>query len=181
VQRTLTGYAAFLRGINVGGHNIIKMDQLRRVFVELGFEEVKVYIQSGNVTFRSIETNSEAIAEKLESSLRQLANKEIDVMVRTTNSLQAMRRADPFKGAVEGEALKLYVSFLRKKPQKTPALPTFSTKKDIELLEIHELDTFSLSHKVNGSFGFPNEFVERLFGTRATSRNWKTILKMLSN
>ena len=46
-------YIALLRGINLGGHKIVKMEQLRKAFADLGFEDVKTYIQSGNVVFKS--------------------------------------------------------------------------------------------------------------------------------
>ena len=52
-SRTPSTYVALLRGINLGGHKIVKMDQLRKTFEELGFADVKTYIQSGNVVFKA--------------------------------------------------------------------------------------------------------------------------------
>ena len=52
-SRTPSTYIALLRGINVGGHKIIKMEQLRKAFEGLGFENVATYVQSGNVVFNA--------------------------------------------------------------------------------------------------------------------------------
>ena len=62
-------YLALLRGINVGGNNIIKMDELKKTFEELNFSDVKTYIQSGNVLFKDAEKDRMKISEKIEKAL----------------------------------------------------------------------------------------------------------------
>ena len=64
-----TKYLALLRGINVGGHNIIRKDALRGTFEDLGFESVKTYIQSGNILFRSGSRSAKKLAEAIEGEL----------------------------------------------------------------------------------------------------------------
>ena len=61
-----TFFIALLRGINVGGKNIIKMEQLKQVFVNMGFSDVKTYIQSGNVIFRTSENDKLKITDNIE-------------------------------------------------------------------------------------------------------------------
>ena len=62
-------YLALLRGINVGGKNIILKEELRQLFEDLGFESVRTYIQSGNVLFRSSEKTSKKIVNSIEDKL----------------------------------------------------------------------------------------------------------------
>ena len=64
-----TRYIALLRGINVGGNNIIKMTDLKVVFEEIGFTAVSTYIQSGNVLFSTQEQNKQTIEAKIEEHL----------------------------------------------------------------------------------------------------------------
>jgi uncharacterized protein (DUF1697 family) len=63
-------YVAFLRGINVGGKNKIKMETLREVFASLGFHNVKTYINSGNVIFETAETDDKTLAAKSNERLK---------------------------------------------------------------------------------------------------------------
>jgi uncharacterized protein (DUF1697 family) len=62
-------YVAMLRGINVGGHKRIKMDQLRASFEALGFEQVRTYIQSGNVVFKTRKLSSVALSKRIEEKI----------------------------------------------------------------------------------------------------------------
>ena len=65
-------YVALLRGINVGGNNLIKMVDLRGSFAKMGFGEVETYIQSGNVVFSSKQTNKAKLTEMIEKAFRSV-------------------------------------------------------------------------------------------------------------
>ena len=65
-------YFAFLRGINVGGKNIIKMEDLRQIFIDCGFSRCKTYIQSGNVLFRSKNTELKKLTKKIEAKIKEV-------------------------------------------------------------------------------------------------------------
>ena len=68
-SRTPSTYIALLRGINLGGHKIVKMDQLRQTFGELGFADVQTYIQSGNVVFKAPAQIPAKLAKRIEESI----------------------------------------------------------------------------------------------------------------
>ena len=68
-SRTPSTYVALLRGINVGGHKIIKMGQLRESFEELGFEGLATYVQSGNVVFKEPKKSLAELAHEIEEML----------------------------------------------------------------------------------------------------------------
>jgi len=88
-------YIAFLRGINVGGNNIIPMSKLREMCIELGFREARTYIQSGNILFKSKFSEHELIA-MLEKSLENEVGKHISVIIRSANELETVISKNPF-------------------------------------------------------------------------------------
>src|SRR5690606_22134813 len=91
----MTTHIAFLRGINVGGNNIIPMLKLREMCIELGFAEVRTYIQSGNIVFKS-NLNEQEVCAKLEKSLETQVGKHISVIIRSANELENVISKNPF-------------------------------------------------------------------------------------
>lgn len=83
----MSKYVAFLRGINVGGHKSVTMDELSRAFVSLGFRNVRTHIQSGNVIFETASANRVALTRQIKKALRQLLGDEVAVFLRTIRSL----------------------------------------------------------------------------------------------
>ncbi|MBP1843855.1 uncharacterized protein (DUF1697 family) [Rhizobium petrolearium] len=94
----MTVYVALLRAVNVGGAGALPMTELKGICEGLGFTDVKTYIQSGNVLFRSGETEA-AVAEKLDAALGKKFGKRPGVMVRTTAELEAIAENAPFPEA----------------------------------------------------------------------------------
>ena len=92
----MTVYIALLRGINVGGRNIIKMAQLKSTFEEMGFSEVKTYIQSGNVVFKSGEDEN-ILKEKIQSYLEEVFGFKVSVVLRTGWELEQIVLNQPFQ------------------------------------------------------------------------------------
>ena len=179
MNETLT-YVAFLRAINVAGHPIVKMADLKGAFEAAGCRNVRTYIQSGNVIFDCAADKSTPLFANIRTKLRKLIGSDPVVMFRTVSELQSIIKYDPFK-AVENESLiKLYVAFLAERPRVKPKLPLISSKEALEALAVENLEVFILSRrKPNGFFGFPNNFIEQELGVLATSRNWSTITKVL--
>jgi uncharacterized protein (DUF1697 family) len=81
-------YLALLRGINVGGKNVIKMDFLKKVFEKMGFYDVKTYIQSGNVLFKDIEVEKDKLTKKIEEALFKNTNYEIMILILTLSDFK---------------------------------------------------------------------------------------------
>jgi len=94
----MTLYVAFLRGINVGGSNIIPMDELRALFCQTGLTNIRTYIQSGNVIFIS-EASEKNLIRKLEEALLRKAGKSVPVVIRTGKELADLVWHNPFPGA----------------------------------------------------------------------------------
>lgn len=175
-------YVAFLRGMNVGGHAIIKMEALREMFEMPGLKNIQTYIQSGNVIFDSKETDEDVLIKKIEKKLLKDIGKEINVMLRTMDELNAMTKLNPFGKVKEDKDTKLYVSFVKEMPEKFPALPYTSPKKDFEVLPIKGREVYYITYRMeNGSFGNPLIFIEKEYGKGSTSRNWNTVVKILAS
>lgn len=129
----ITTYVAFLRGINVGGNNIIKMKDLKEEFEKMGFSEVKTYIQSGNVIFRSEIKDKEKIEKIIEKALETKLKYKAKVLIRTKKEMQDT--ISNFPKIFENPEWKHNVIFLRDSINKKEILKEFEIKKEIE--EIH--------------------------------------------
>jgi len=97
-------YICLLRGVNVGGNNTISMADLKRIFETLGFQEVRTYINSGNVLFRGEETDSNVLKDRCEQAILQAFNLAVTAVVFKASDLEsAMERAPAWWG-VESDA-----------------------------------------------------------------------------
>ncbi|HEY3476743.1 MAG TPA: DUF1697 domain-containing protein, partial [Anaerolineales bacterium] len=89
-------YVAFLRGINVGGHAIIKMADLKQIFESLELDDVQTYIQSGNVIFQSDEKDADLLAKQIERQLEKATGHKIQLFVRTLREVQTIASKSTF-------------------------------------------------------------------------------------
>jgi uncharacterized protein (DUF1697 family) len=171
-------HVAFLRAINVGGHAVVKMTDLKAAFVSAGCTNVATVIQSGNIIFESTDTKT-ALAERIRAGLRDLIGGDTVVITRTSNELERMRTASPFSPLRAEADAKLYVSFLLHKPARKPPLPLVEPKEALDVVAMTDRDVFVVSRpKKNGFYGFPNGFVEKALGVPATTRNWSTVTRI---
>ena len=114
-------YAAFLRAINVGKHNRIRMADLRALVEELGYGDVRTYLQTGNMVLDAGRQKPATVAARLEEALTASGLKNVDVMVRTRAELEELVRAQPFAG-YDAETHYRFVLFT-KTPVEPPTAP----------------------------------------------------------
>jgi uncharacterized protein (DUF1697 family) len=174
----MINYASFLRAINVGGKNLIKMDDLKRKFKSTGCEDIRTYIQSGNVTFHSKISDENSLVNKIENELHKNVSKDVLVFLRTSEQLKSIIEANPFVKLIISNPTKLYVTFLKDELKPNLKLPFLSAKKDVEVIQIEDREIYCISHEIKGQYGFPNLFIEKEFGIKATTRNWNTVIKV---
>src|SRR5438093_805449 len=105
-------YIAFLRGINVGGNKLIKMDALAAAFTAAGFKNVKTYIASGNVIFDSSAKRVDGMETKAEKKLLEVFGHDISVVIFSVAELEALLKHDLFKRVRAGTEVMLLVTFL---------------------------------------------------------------------
>jgi uncharacterized protein (DUF1697 family) len=173
-------YVAFLRAINVAGQKLIKMDELARIFTAAGLKNVRTYIQSGNVIFDATSANAVALRKKIQRTLRDVLGYEVTVIITRLADIEEIVKRNPFKTVKTDAEAVPFVVFLSEEPQRTPKLPLTSVTENVEVFEVRDRAAFVVSRrKKNGSFGYPNKFVEKELGVRGTTRNWNTVNKIL--
>lgn len=173
----MTVYAALLRGINVGGHNKIKMADLRKAFEELGLLKVKTYIQSGNVLFESEEDNRH-IREKLEDKIKNEFGFEVPVALRTLKELEELIKNCPFPSDALLEEESIHIAFLTELPS------------DVGIQKLQEVYSGEDQYKIVGKdvYLFFRQSIRNSklaaqlpkLGVPATVRNWNTVNKLVS-
>lgn len=171
-------YVAFLRGINVGGHHIVKMEDLRRTFASMNLENVKTYIQSGNVIFETPEKDGDRLSEKIERELQKSFGFEIKTMPRTFDELEEIVRHNPFKAPEEGA--KIYVSFLSAAPDEERQESVLAFRNDFEMFRFRNREMYCRIRPGNPAKDiFSNNFIEKRLKVSATTRNVTTLNKIL--
>jgi uncharacterized protein (DUF1697 family) len=172
-------YAAFLRGINVGGHKTVPMEQLKKTFESLGFQNIRTLLASGNVLFDAPKKSLVELARKIGEGLEKTFGFEIGVLVRTIDEIQKLIDSAPFKNIRVTPQTRLYVTFISGKPNDTLKIPYESPGKEIKILHASDdtvLSVVNLSHGV-GTIDLMG-ILEKEFGKNITTRNWNTIVKM---
>ena len=108
-------YIAFLRAVNVGGHNLVKMDSLRRLFGSLGFSSVETFIASGNIVFESTPKDARILEREIANGLREALGYEVATFIRTGAELAAVADYKPFSQSDLDGAVALNIAFLADK------------------------------------------------------------------
>lgn len=172
-------YIAFLRGINVGGHRIIKMDALRAMFNQMGFKEVGSYIQSGNVIFNSRSENGEQLTSWIETYLEKELGYAVVVMLRTFDELKAVADNCPFDDSDIEKHEKIYITFLKEEADQEHAGKIEGRSNALEHFRVVGKELFAHCIKNKGKLQFSNMFVEKILKTSATTRNITSVRAIL--
>lgn len=172
-------YIALLRGINVSGKNIIKMAELKQLFIDLGFHEVTTYIQSGNVIFQSSQKNSSKLEEQITEQIKKEFGHTIKVLVITKKQLKAVFESNPFLKNNEIDIKAIYAIILKANclPEGIKLLQPYLVNNE----EIKIIDNCVYIHypKGAGKSKLTINIIEKKLETIATSRNWRTITKLV--
>jgi uncharacterized protein (DUF1697 family) len=168
-------YISLLRGINVGGHKRIKMDQLRKSFEALGFEQVKTYIQSGNVVFKAGKSSPAALSKKIEERIVKDFGFSASVITRTADEISQMITKNPFLKQRGIDPARLHVMFLSEPPapaalKKLAEVTVAPDQCHCSAQEIY----FYLPNGVSKSVLW-NSPVDRILAVVTTTRNWKAV------
>ncbi len=170
---------SMLRGVNLGPHNRLKMEELRALYESLKLREAQSYVQSGNVIFRSEEKDLVALGRRIERAIERKFGFRPPVILRTTAELREAIAKNPFAKRRDIEPSKLLVTFLDRDP---------GTEIREQVLKI---DTAQEELRMDGRevyIYFPNGMarpkmkwaaIERVLKTQWTGRNWNSVRKML--
>ena len=147
-------HGAFLRAVNVAGHAIVKMSDVRDAFEAAGCRDVRTCIQSGNVIFRTPGRSPAAAVGRARAGLSRLFGEEPGRFLRTARELEAILKRAPFGRSRGRPDPKLYVTFPSRMTSRRPAFPLQSPKEALEAVAMSRLEEFVESRrKKNGGNG----------------------------
>jgi len=170
-------FIAFLRAINVGGHNVT-MAELRGLFEDLALKEVETFIASGNVIFTSRSRDITTLQQKIESRLLRSLGYEVKAFLRTVPEVAAIARYKPFQEAQLNSAAALNVAFLADPVSAEAARSVMALKTDIDDFHVHGREAYWLCKTKQSDSRFSNTRFEKLLNARATWRNVNTVVRL---
>jgi uncharacterized protein (DUF1697 family) len=174
----MTTYVSLFRGINVGGHQVVRMNELKELHESLGLKDVVTYIQSGNVVFTSDDADPAQLPTQIEDGFAKKFGFHVKVMVRSSVELQEIIANNPFQNHPMKEPKWVVVLFLANRPENT-ALEEFQ-KTYIGPEELHLIgqELYTFYPNGIGRSKLSLTFVEKKLKTIGTGRNWNTILRL---
>lgn len=173
-------YIAILRGINVSGKKLIKMDSLREMLSGLGFEDVTTYIQSGNVVFRSNPSTSRELEALISKAINGKFSFEVPVIVLDCNELNSIVEQNPLLKEYPGEMDKLHITILADEPDTKPLGLLNQTDYTPEKFIIKNKAVYLYCPNGYGNTKLNNNFFEKKLKVTATTRNLKTLTELIN-
>lgn len=170
---------SMLRGVNLGPHNRIKMDELRALYESLGLRDVQTYVQSGNVVFRTTGRDLAKIARRIEEGIHSSFGFQTDVLVRTTAELRAVVAANPFAARDGIDPSKLLVDFLARELGAEAREKLLAVNIEPEELRIHGRELYIYFANGMARPKLTSGLIDRTVKMPVTGRNWNTVTKLL--
>ncbi len=175
----MTAVIALLRGVNVGGHNMIKMEDLREVCASLNLHDARTYVQSGNIVFKTDEKDLLKLAKRMEEAIERGHGFRPSVICRTLAEMKAAAARNPFAKRADLDPSKLAVSFLASEPSNMARAKLLQIKAEPEELLIGRFELFIYFPNGMGRPKLSMPAVERAVQTPMTSRNWNTVVRLI--
>ena len=172
-------FICILRGINVSGKNIIKMDALKQMFETLGAQKVNTYVQSGNVIFQYPDKNMENLETLIANRITTDFGYDVPVLVLSIDKLNRIIENNPFAEDPSKDIAFLHVTFLASVPKEFDNETVFSKRMGDEEMKITDEAVYLYCPHGYGRTKLNNNFLENKLKVQATTRNWKTTLKLL--
>ena len=173
----MSKHIAFLRAINVGGHNV-KMDFLRQLFESLGFSNVETFIASGNIIFDAKAGNVKALEKKIETCLHEALGYEVATFIRTDAELTEIVSYRPFPQSKLDSAMALNIGFLAEPLDDSTKQKLMSLQTDIDDFHTHGREIYWLCKKKQSDSKISNVVIEKKLGVMTTLRGVNTVKKI---
>ncbi|MEZ5103178.1 MAG: DUF1697 domain-containing protein [Draconibacterium sp.] len=171
-------YIAILRGVNVGGKTL-KMADLRTKIERLGFENVSTYIQSGNVFFQARMEAKEVLEQKIKALILSDLNLDVSVIVLTPKKLEEIINANPYLSDSKKDRAFMHVTFLQTVPGNYNVESIQDKRMGNEEIVFTDEAVYLYCPNGYGTSKLTNNLFESKMKVAATTRNWKTTLKLL--
>ena len=178
-RSNLTTYVALLRGINVGGHALVSMRELKSCFEELGFRDVSTYINSGNVIFKDAGTNLPRLVQRIETGIKAHRKMDIRVVVKSKADLAAICKTIPGDWVTD-KVMRTDVMFLWDEVDSPEVIASIATNPKVDrLLHVKGALIWNITRK-----DYDKSKLPKIIGTRVyknmTARNANTTRKLLA-
>ena len=170
-------YIAFLRAINVGGHNV-KMDRLREIFESLGFANIETFIASGNVVFEMAALDTATLETQIASALQAALGFEVATFLRTEAELARIAAHEAFPPSDLDAAQALNIAFLAAPLDAEAVRKLMALKTAIDDFATREREIYWLCLKRQSESTFSNAVLEKTLGRQSTLRGANTVQKM---
>lgn len=169
-------YIALLRGINVGGNNILPMADLRNIAAKCGLKNARTYIQSGNLVFETDETNEKTISNTLSKAIEKQFNFKIQILTLLKRHVETVLNQSPFS-PIEPKHLNMW--FLSEIPNAPDALAIMDLKAESEEYNITDKCFYLHAPKGIGRSKLAAK-IEKILGVPTTARNLNSVQKILA-
>lgn len=177
----MTVYVSMLRGVNVGGSGLVKMEALREAYESIGLADVRTLLQSGNVLFRSGLTDRERLVKRIMQEIERRFDLQVEVVLRTLAEVASIVERGPVLSP-RADKSKLLVMFLSAVPDAAAQAALRKWHKDKELKELLELrgpEIYLYYPEGVGRSKLTGAVIESKLDTAGTARNWNTLLKLV--
>jgi uncharacterized protein (DUF1697 family) len=174
----MTTYLALLRGINVGGNKMVAMSGLRELCTELGFDDTRTILQSGNLVFRIAARTAASLERLLEAEVKKRLGVETHFFVRTTAEWQEAIAGNPFRDEAKRDPGHLLVMFLRDAPPAKKVKALQAAIQGREVVRAKGRHAYLVYPDGIGRSRLTINIIEKHLGTLGTARNWNTVRKM---
>lgn len=171
----MRGYILLLRGINVSGHNLLKMSVLREALGSLKFKNIATYLQSGNAVWHGGEEAPARLTASIAKALKKAAGIEVPLFVVEQRDLKKWLTKNPFLPEKQVDPDTLYVTVLSDTPVKADVLKLQALDAGEDRVRVHGKIIYLHCPSGYGKTKLSNAKIEKILGLDATTRNWKTI------
>jgi uncharacterized protein (DUF1697 family) len=173
-------YVSLLRGINVGGNKLIKMDRLKALYETLGFASVQTLLNSGNVVFAAKEKDRGKFAGRIEDAIDTEFGFRPAVMLRDAPALARIVAKNPYPDRAKNDPSRLAVMFLATKPDEAAPKRLADAYDGPEDIRVAGEEAYLYYPNGFGRSKLTNVFLEKQLGVTGTARNWNTVAKLLA-
>ena len=171
---------SLLRAVNVGGHAVIKMADLRALYESLKFKNVQTYVQSGNVVFQAEEKDLAKLARKIQTAIEKCFGVKPGIMLRTTEEMRGIVARNPFAKRLGIEPGKLLVYFLQEELNANTSAQLRALPLASEELVPSGKELFIYFSNGMGKSKLPWGKLEKICTAPGTGRNWNSVSKLLA-
>lgn len=171
-------WISFVRGINVGGNNLLPMAVLKELYAELGFEQVHTLLQSGNAVF--VARKSKKLGESIEHAIEARLKFRPRVMLRSPDELREVVAHNPFPKQAKSEPNRVLVHFLERAPAKGALEKLRSAHQGPEQIELRDHTLYVYFPEGVGKSKLTPTRMDKALGLQGTARNWNTLTKLIA-